>query len=247
MRVLGGLIAATVLTGCAAPVDPIAKAEMDARIASLGGASTIVPAPQALESMPLAVGQWAEYELTTRGRQPKFLTQKIVAQEDGAFWFEVVHDTYQGRVVEQLLVAVGDRRDPAKVELRAVRRREPGGQVVTMSRGDLWAAKNELGPVGIYWDDAIDAALIVNWRGQPQEPVIVPAGRFDGCYRKHGEMLWPRWVRDRRAHDSWSHPAVPLSGLVRLQAYFLADGHAEAPRFVSELVAYGTTGARSVL
>ncbi|HEY7373820.1 MAG TPA: hypothetical protein VIF57_16790 [Polyangia bacterium] len=247
-RLLCGLIATVALTGCAAPVDPVAKAEMDARIAGLRTASTIVPAPAAFESMPLAVGQWAEYELTTRSDQPQFLTQKVVAQEeDGVFWFEIVHDSYDGRTVEQLLVAVGDRRDPAKVELRAVRMRDGNGPVTTLSRGDLWVAKNQLSLTGRYWDDAVDAALIINWRGQPQEATIVPAGRFDGCYCKHSESLLSRWVHGRRAQDSWSHPAVPLSGLVRLQAYFVVDGRAKAPHVVSELVAYGTTGARSEL
>jgi hypothetical protein len=62
----------------------------------------------------------------------------------------------------------------------------------------------------------------------------VPAGRFEGCYHSHEEIHGfghGAWVT-----DSWRHPSVPLSGLVRVR-----NNHG----LLNELVAYGTSGARS--
>jgi hypothetical protein len=246
----GGLLVcltagATLAAGCAPSIDAAAKADVDARIANLRAAAGTIAAParDARESMPLAVGQWAKYKMTTFDGQPKILTQKIVAEEGGAFWFELVHDTYQGRTVEQLLVAVGDRRHPAKVELREVRKKDARGHVITLSRAQLWVARNGLGPDDIYWDDALAMSRIVQWSGLPQQPTVVPAGHFEGCYRRHVETPWRN--RETWVQDSWSHPAVPLSGLVRMKFQDPVDGQREGRWLVSELAAYGTTGARS--
>jgi hypothetical protein len=92
-------------------------------IAKLRAQSITIPAPagDTIESLPLVVGQWAQYKMTLHDGQSKFLTQKIVGEEAGALLVEIVHDSYQGRTVEQLLVAVGNQRDPEKVKLRAVK------------------------------------------------------------------------------------------------------------------------------
>ena len=207
---------------------------MDARIANLRDRSTTVPAPPAgaFASMPSAPGQWVQYKMTLFDGEPKFLTKKVIGEEGGALWYEIVHETYEGRTIEQLLVAGGDRTDPEQVELRAVRKKDEKGQVTTLSRADLWDAKHQMGPADIYMEHAVAASLIIHWRGLPQESTIVPAGQFEGCYRRHTEITRGK----KRVEDSWSHPEVPLGGLVRMQI---------DPRYVVELVAYGMTGARS--
>ncbi len=146
------MAAAMLLAGCGTSVDPAAKADIDTRIAGLRAqTSTIsVPASDAVESIAPAVGQWAEYKLTQTNGQPKFLSQKIVGEEGGALLVEIVHETYQGRRVEQLLVAVGDTRDPKKVELRAVKIKDEKGRLTSLSRADLWVARNHMGPANIY-------------------------------------------------------------------------------------------------
>ena len=72
------------------------------------------------------------------------------------------------------------------------------------------------------------SALVINWQGMPQESAAVPAGRFDGCVRARSEAQWGPW---KSTADSWRHPAVPLSGLVRSQGI-------DHP-FTMELVAFG--------
>ena len=76
------------------------------------------------------------------------------------------------------------------------------------------------------------ASLIINWRGLPQESAVVPAGRFDGTFKTRSEAQWGPW---RSTADSWSHPAVPLSGAVRSQGV-------DKP-FTMELIAFGASGA----
>jgi hypothetical protein len=233
MRLGIALVAAAALVvGCGPSIDPAAKADVDARIAKLRAETVTIPAPsaQAIESMPPAVGQWAEYKIIQHNGEPKFLTQKIVGEEDGAFLVELVHDSYRGRMVEQLLVAVGDRRDPKKVELRAVKIKNENGHLTTLSKADLWVARNHLGPVNIYWEDAMSVSLGIDWRGRPQASTAVIAGRFEGCYHSHSSA--PIGL------EAWSHPSVPFGGLVREQ---------DKTGFVSELVAYGTSGAQSGL
>src|ERR1022692_1378139 len=100
-------VALASVLGCAlsstSSIDPAAKMDVDARIAKLRPQSTTIPAPapEATESMPPAIGQWAQYKMTTHNGESKCLTQKIVGDADGALLVEIVHDTYQGRTVEQ--------------------------------------------------------------------------------------------------------------------------------------------------
>ena len=46
------------------------------------------PAPNVTESMSSTIGQWAQYKMTTRDGEVKFLTQKIVGEEDGALFVD---------------------------------------------------------------------------------------------------------------------------------------------------------------
>jgi hypothetical protein len=232
---LASVAAVAALIGCGPSIDPAAKADVDARIATLRPNSVTVsaPAPTANESMPLAVGQWAEYKIIRPDGLPSFLTQKIVAEVDGAFLIEIVHDAYEGHTAEQLLVAVGDRLDPKKVELRAVKLKDAKGRVTILAPANLLVARNGLGPVDLYWEDAVSVSLANHWRGTPQASTVVTAGRFEACYfiRSAQKRVRRPWV-----FESWSHPSVPLGGLVRKQ-----DNRGS----VSELVAYGISGARS--
>ena len=78
----------------------------------------------------------------------------------------------------------------------------------------------------------IVSGLVIHWQGLPQESATVPAGRFDGCFRTRTEAQWGPW---KSVADSWSHPAVPLSGAVKSQGV-------DKP-FTMELVAFGLSGA----
>jgi hypothetical protein len=224
-------VIALALAACGPTIDPAAKADLDARIAKLRDASITIPAPKAgaFTSMPSAPGQWARYRMTLQDGEPKLLTQKVIGEEGGALWYEMVHETYEGRTVEQFLVAAGN----GPLELRAVRTKDAKGRVTTLSQAALWAAKNQMGPTDIYWMDAVAVSRSHQWRDLPQASTTVPAGLFEGCYRSHTMI---KGSRHPWAQDAWSHPDVPLGGLVRKQ---------DDRGFVVELVAYGMTGAHS--
>src|SRR5688500_15296526 len=110
--------------------------------------------------MPPAAGQWGEYKLTLHAAPVKFVTQKVSGEEGGAVLVDKVHDTYQGGSVEQLWVAIGDGWDPKKVELRSVKVKNEKGYLTTLSRTDLWIARNRMGPASSYWDDALSVSLL---------------------------------------------------------------------------------------
>ena len=216
--VLGSLPVVFALVSCGPSIDPAAKADIDARIANLPVSSTVVaaPPPGRLESMRPAVGQWVQYKVSLPEGRAKFVTKKIIAEHAGALWYERVEETYEGRLVEQLLFAVDYRTDPAKVDLRAARTKNEKGRVVTLSRPSLWEES--------YWAQAEAVAHTRRSSALPRETTVVPAGRFEGCYREHS------------ADDVWWHPDVPLSGLVRKES---------GGGVTFELAAYGVTGARS--
>ena len=217
------LIAA--LAGCGPYIDPAAKADIDRRVALLGPSLQGVSAPPVFQPRPFAVGQWTQHRVVDRGK-PSFITTKIVGTEGGAFWIESVRETYFGTTVTKLLVFIGDRANPQSVEVRAGRVRDWKGRVTELSPAGMRTMFST--PLGV---------LVVSWQGQPQEDVVVPAGAFAGCFKGQKiEAMWGPW---RATSLAWSHPAVPISGLVRSQAI-------DRPVAV-ELVGYGDTGATSEL
>ena len=212
------------IAACGPSIDPAAKADIDRRVAALSGGGNAVPAPSSFEHMPLAAGQWSQYKMVDDKGQPSFLTYKILGEEGGAFWLEVVHESYSGKMVQKMLVAFGSRTDPAQIDIRAMKTRDAKGRV------------NEVPPqmIGIVQSlyKGIVSGLVIHWQGLPQEGTSVPAGRFEGCYKARTDAQWGPW---KSVADSWAHPAVPLSGAVRSQGV-------DKP-FTMELVAFGLSGA----
>ena len=78
------------------------------------------------------------------------------------------------------------------------------------------------------------STLVMTWQGLPQEDATVPAGTFAGCFRARTDATWGPW---HTANTSWSHAAVPLSGLVKSQGI-------DKPTSM-ELVEFGLSGATS--
>ena len=229
--VVGSLVVATILTACGPSIDPAAKADVDARIAKLADQAITIPAPQpgTVAPMPLATGQWAQYRVRLKDGEQLLRTTKILEKEGNAFWYEVVEDTYRGRTVERILVSFGDETQHPHVELLALKSKDAKGRIGQVSRRQLAL------PIVTY--DTYRAqftAFIAPWPPRPEGPTVVPAGRFEGCSHETSAI---KLRRHERVIESWWHPAVPLSGFVRLQD---SSGAVE-----NELVAYGTTGARS--
>jgi hypothetical protein len=219
--------AALVLAGCGPSIDPAAKADIDQRLATLKKLEASYPAPSGFVPMPIAVGQWTQHKMVNDG-QPSFMTYKIVGEEGGAFWVEMVSETYSGRNIQKMLIAFGNRTDPSQVEIRAVKTKDAKGRVNEQPK--------EMMPLlqSLYKKAA--SSIVINWQGMPQEEAVAPAGRFAGCFHGRSEAQFGPWSM---VSTAWSHPAVPISGLVRSQGV-------DKP-YSMELVAFGLTGAQSEL
>jgi hypothetical protein len=213
---------------CGPSIDPAAKADIDRRVSVLQAGSNAVPAPAPgmFAPMPFAVGQWTQYKMTNDKNEPSFLTYKVIGQDGNAVWLEIVNESYTGRTMQKMLVAFGDRMDPNQVEIRAVSTKDAKGRVQEMPPPVISMMQSTF--------RGVISTMIINWQGLPQESASVPAGRFDGCFKARTDAQWGPW---RSVADSWSHPAVPLSGAVRSQGV-------DHP-FTMELAAFGTSGAVS--
>jgi hypothetical protein len=217
-------LCALALAACGPSIDPAAKADIDGRLAALQSGGGTIAAPPSFEPMPLVAGQWSQYKMVDDKGQPSFLTYKVLGEEGGAFWIETLHESYFGRTAQKMLIAFGSRTDPSQIEIRAV--------VTLDRRGNVNPMPPTMMPLLQSMFKGVVSALVITWRGLPQEAASVPAGRFDGCVRARSEAQWGPW---KSTADSWRHPAVPLSGLVRSQGI-------DRP-FTMELVAFGTSGA----
>jgi hypothetical protein len=221
------MIVAPVLAGCGSSIDAAMKADIDRRVASLARPTQTFPGPVGFVPQPFAVGQWTQHKMVY-DQQPSFLTTKVVGQVGDAYWIESLQETYSGRTVTKILLSIANRMDPSSVEIRGVVMKDRNGHVNTIE-GPVLSMMQSL------YRGAV-ANLIVSWQGQPQEDASVPAGTFSGCFKMRTDAQWGGW---KSASMSWSHPAVPLSGMVRSEGI-------DKPSTM-ELVAFGTTGAVSEL
>lgn len=217
-------LCALALAACGPSIEPAAKADIDGRMAALQSAGGTIPAPPSFEPLPLVAGQWSQYKMIDDKGQPSFLTYKVLGEEGGAFWIETLHESYYGRTAQKMLLAFASRTDPTQIEIRAVVTLDKRGNINPMPPGMM--------PMLQSMFRGVVSALVINWAGMPQESAAVPAGRFDGCVRARSDAQWGPW---KSTADSWHHPAVPLSGLVRSQGI-------DHP-FTMELVAFGMSGA----
>jgi hypothetical protein len=228
----GFLIAA--LPGCGPGVDPVTKADVAHRIALLDQSPLQVAAPAVSRPRSFAVGQWTQHKLVTVVG-PEFLTTKIVGTERGAFWLESISESKIGKVITKLLVFVGDRGDRDSIQIFAGRIRVRSDNIVDLAPAEL--AK---------YQKVFD--LVVSWEGQPQEDAVVPAGTFRSCFK--GKNVWEKG-RVGPSLIAWSHPAVPISGVVRAaeiekhEPWYRrqwGEGHTSM-----ELVGFGDSGATAEL
>jgi hypothetical protein len=166
---------------------------------------------------------------------PSFLTTKIVAREGDTWWFETVLVSDVGKLITKLLVFVGERRDAGSIEVLAGRVRFRNGNIVEIP-------PSKLASYGALFH------VVVSWQGQPQQDAVAPAGTFRSCFK--GRNVWERWIVGPSS-TAWSHPAVPISGLVRAEV--IEDPqpwYRKRPLEIAkstELVGFGETGATSEL
>ncbi|MBX3126271.1 MAG: hypothetical protein KF718_06120 [Polyangiaceae bacterium] len=171
---------------------------------------------------PLAVGQWAEYRTTRADGTTSSVKYQVVAEEEGQHWLEMSSGV--GLTIQLLVASRGAQQS---ADIVAARMRLPSGELKE-SRGEA-LEKHKVG-----FGKLLGDVLVPNLRGSERRDVTVPAGTFPGAFlREHESDVSGELIKTR----TFSHPSVPISGLV------LSEGVLE--RFRMELVAYGTTGAKS--
>ena len=213
-------------SACGPSIDPAAKADIDRRVAALSAPRQTFPAPGGFEPLPFSAGQWTRHKLVDDKGQPSFMTYKVLAQQADAFWMEIVTEQYTGRTMMKMLLAIPSRTDPSSMDIRALSIKDKNGRVTNLEGPLLSLMRSSY--------QSTLSTLVISWQGLPQEDAAVPAGTFAGCYRARTDATWGPW---HTANTSWSHAAVPLSGLVKSQGI-------DKPTTM-ELVDFGLTGAAS--
>jgi hypothetical protein len=226
---VAGLAVALALAAaaCGGPsINAAAKADIDRRAAALQQSGRIIEGPSGPEPRPLAAGQWMTVKQTDDKNQPSFVTYKVIAEEAGAYWLEIASDTYYGHSASRMLVAFGDRRDPASFEIRSMKTKHTDGRIeetpeplLRMMRSTYAAALEN---------------LVVRWQHTAQEDTSVFAGTFPGCFKGRSTVSFAGFTA---TSDVWWHSEVPINGLVKSVGV-------DKP-MTTELVDYGYEGATS--
>jgi hypothetical protein len=216
------------VAGCGPTVDPAAKADLDRRLGQIVTSEETFPPSESFLPMAFVVGQWTEHRITDDQGKSSLVTYKLVGQESGAYWLEIVKETYQGREAAKMLVALTAGRDPAGMEIRSLRVKKGKNAPVEIDPGGLLDARAE-------YRSSLDL-LAMSFEGQEKDDMRVPAGHFIGCYKAQTPGPWGPW---QTPSIVCSHPSVPLSGVVRAKPVGKTG--------LMELVNFGVTGAESEL
>jgi len=220
--------AGALCAACGATTDPAARADLERHLAQLPMSEETFPPSETFLPMAFVVGQWTEHRLTDDKGRASLVTYKLVGQESGGYWLEIVTETYQGREATKLLVAMPSGRDPAGMEIRALRIKKGRGAPVDVDPGTLLEARAR-------YRASLDL-LAMSIESQEKDDVRVPAGHFIGCFSVQTPGPWGPW---QTPSVVCSHPSVPLSGVVRAAPVSKTG--------LMELVGFGATGAESEL
>ena len=225
------------LAACAGPqIKAAYKSDVDATLAE--GHASMSMERAALAPHPWKVGQWALYRTVTDGK-PGYEKYSIVGEDDCGFWLEQVQQDYYRRSVSKICYTrmpwlpdasghyVADTMDLVQV---MITQGDTGrAQVFDFRRNpQMKESMKMLAQTMVSFDWANKESL-------PREDLVVPAGRFAGTvtFPISVTVLWK--TINVTTHI---HPEVPVYGVVRSDA---STGR------VSELLAFGETGATSVL
>jgi hypothetical protein len=220
------LISSVFLTDCGPSIDAAAKLDIDRRVAALVPAGQTFSPPAVAAPKPLQVGQWTLHKLVNEKGEPSLTTYKIVGEDGGAYWVEVADESYMGKKVTKMLVSFGDRANPSTMEIRSIRLKDRDGKISEIE-GPMIESMRAL------WQSAA-GLLAVSWQGLPQESMDVIAGNFAGCFKARTQAGWGPL---HSASTVWSHPMVPIIGLVKSTGL-------DRPTTM-ELIGFGDSGATS--
>jgi hypothetical protein len=211
-------------SACGPQVDHAAEADLERHLGQITTNEQTFPPSESFSPMALVVGQWTEHRITDERGRKSLITNKLVGQEAGAYWFEVVNESAYGRDAAKLLVAMSGGREPSSMEIRALRVKKGDAQPVEVDP----AAQPE---VRAKYRAALDL-FAMSVEGDDKDDVRVPGGHFIGCYRVETAGAWGPWPVPV---EVCTHPSVPLSGVVRASPVGKTG--------LMELVAFGVTGA----
>jgi hypothetical protein len=215
-----------VASSCGPSIDSAAKMDIDQRVAVMVPTGQTFPAPAVFAPKPLVVGQWTQHRLINDKGEPSLTTYKVVGEEAGASWVEVANESYYGKTVTKILLAILDRANPNSFEIRAVKMKDKKGQVTELQGPMIQLMRSA-------YQSSINM-LAVSWQGLPQESVAVIAGNFTNCFKARTDANWGGW---HSSATTWMHSGVPISGLVKSVGIDRATS--------MELVGFGETGATS--
>jgi len=186
-----------------------------------------VPSTTATELAPFAVGQWSKYRISMDDGTSTEVTYKIVGEEQGAHWLEIVRGAADAGTVMQLLVGLRSRSEPGSLEIKAARIRMPNNQIRELR-------DETLKPSAEAYRKTLADIFVPSLAGAPREDVTVPAATFRGAYKRQQKVESSQATSDQWV---WIHPAVPISGVVKSEELGKPNK--------TELLTWGTTGAKS--
>jgi hypothetical protein len=212
--------------GCAPSIDPAAQADLERHLSQIQTSEETFPPSESYSPMAFVVGQWTEHRITDDRGRKSLVTTKLIGQEDGAYSFEVVNETPEGREAAKMVIAMPGGRDPAGMEIRSLVVKKGKELPVIVDPG----SKPE---VRAKYRAALDL-FATALESQEKDDVRVPGGHFIGCYVVETAGAWGPW---KVPAEICTHPSVPLSGIVRAQPI--------GGTGLLELVGFGVTGAES--
>jgi hypothetical protein len=209
---------------CGPAIDRAARADVDRMSAAMEPKARLVPADARTSTIPLSPGQWSSYRVTRKGGTPSFIVFKVVGEGSGGYSIQTDSVSYGGRSETRVLLRlVGNADAPQAIDVLAMAIKAKDGRLVEQPASVFPLLRPSL--------QKAFSQLVTDWRGLSRESVTVTAGAFVGCFRRR-EMT--DWGHVHEVSDSWSHPAVPIFGLV------LSKG-VEKP-YVMELIGFGVGG-----
>jgi hypothetical protein len=181
-------------------------------------------APERFEAMPLAVGQWVRMK-TVKGGATTLVEYRIVGKRGESWVMEQDAETNGIKSTVELVLRFGDRTRVDGVSLESGRVKA-AGRVMALPTTGAGAALAELQR----------SLRIPPIDGSAREDVTVEAGRFEGCWvRDVDETVFGEKVKQR----TFAHASVPINALV------LSEGTVDGKPSRTELIAFGTTGAKA--
>lgn len=206
---------------CMPGINPALKESIDKRVIAYGGASrTFAAAP--FRPLPFAAGQYIVLLSKDADGQPSITTQKVLSVDGPRVKFEFVTETYTNTSASQMTLDIKDRLSPSGMQIVALRMKDENGNVTEQPPQMLAFMR------GMFEGMLQQVAAVADVGAA--ERVQVPAGVFEGAVKARSRVSVLGRVVEA---DGWSHPAVPISGLVK----------SVSSQGSMELVEFGTTGA----